>query len=121
MVNQMFFDNQRFFDFVERCRAAEIHVPIIRGLKPLTTAHQLGILPQTYQVDLTEKQVKLVDHAKTRDQVKEVGIAWCTQQAEESLDYGVTTVHYDTWAKSSPHWKSPAGSAERFTRNRGQA
>lgn len=102
IVTQMFFDNQRFFDFVDRCRAAEIQVPIIPGLKPLTTANQLSILPQIFHVDLPEKLVTLVNQAKTRDQVKEVGIAWCTQQAEELLDYGVPTVHFYTMGKATP-------------------
>ena len=98
----MFFDDQRFFDFVDRSRAVEIHVPIIPGLKPLTTANQLRILLQIFHVDLPEKLVTLVNQAKTRDQVKEVGVARCMQQDEELLDYGVPTVHFYTKGKATP-------------------
>ena len=102
IVTQMFFDNQRFFDFVDRCREAGIHVPIIPGLKPLTTATQLSVLPQVFHVDLPEELVSAVDSAKTKDQVKKAGVDWCTQQAEELLDRGVPTVHFYTMGKAHP-------------------
>jgi len=102
IITQMFFDNHRYFDFVDRCRAHGIDVPIIPGLKPLTTAKQLSILPQVFHVDLPDELVASVESAKTRDQVKDVGIDWCTRQAEELLDRGAPTLHFYTMGKANP-------------------
>ena len=102
IITQMFFDNRRYFDFVDRCRAHGIDVPIIPGLKPLTTAKQLSILPQVFHVDLPDELVASVESAKTRDQVKDVGIDWCTRQAEELLDRGAPTLHFYTMGKANP-------------------
>ncbi len=102
IITQMFFDNARYFEFVDRCRAADIQVPIIPGLKPLTTASQLSILPQVFHVDLPEALVNSVENAKTREQVKSAGMDWCTTQAEELLDSGVPTLHFYTMGKIDP-------------------
>lgn len=102
IITQMFFDNKRYFDFVNRCRAEGIDVPIIPGIKPLTTASQLHILPQVFHVDLPEALVQSVEAAKTRDQVKKAGMDWCTQQAEELLEQGVPTLHFYTMGKAMP-------------------
>ena len=102
IITQMFFDNRRYFDFVDRCRENGIHVPIIPGIKPLTTATQLSILPQVFHVDLPDELVAAVEAAKTKDQVKEAGITWCTRQAEELLDHGVPTLHFYTMGKANP-------------------
>lgn len=102
IITQMFFDNRRYFDFVDRCRDNGIDVPIIPGIKPLTTATQLNVLPQVFHVDLPDELVAAVEAAKTRDQVKEAGIAWCTRQAEELLDRGVPTLHFYTMGKANP-------------------
>lgn len=102
IITQMFFDNARYFDFVDRCRAAGISVPIIPGLKPLTTAAQLNVLPQVFHVDLPEGLVNAVEAAKTRDQVLRAGMDWCTAQAEELLDRGVPTLHFYTMGKVDP-------------------
>ena len=102
IITQMFFDNQKYFQFVDRCRAAGIDVPIIPGLKPLTTAKQLSILPQIFHVDLPEALVSAVESAKTREQVKQVGLDWCTAQSEELLEAGVPTLHFYTMGKAHP-------------------
>lgn len=102
IITQMFFDNARYFDFVDRCRAAGISVPIIPGLKPLTTAAQLNVLPQVFHVDLPEGLVNAVEAAKTREQVLRAGMDWCTAQAEELLDRGVPTLHFYTMGKVDP-------------------
>ena len=102
IITQMFFDNRRYFDFVDRCRAHGIDVPIIPGIKPLTTATQLSVLPQVFHVDLPDELVAAVEAAKTKDQVREAGIAWCTRQAEELLDRGVPTLHFYTMGKANP-------------------
>ena len=102
IITQMFFDNRRYFDFVDRCRDNDINVPIIPGIKPLTTATQLSVLPQVFHVDLPDELVAAVEAAKTKEQVKEAGIAWCTRQAEELLDRGVPTLHFYTMGKANP-------------------
>lgn len=102
VITQMFFDNRRYFDFVDRCRAEGITVPIIPGLKPLTTASQLSILPQVFHVDLPEALVREVEDAKTKDQVIEAGIRWAVRQAEELLEAGVPTLHFYTMGKVNP-------------------
>ena len=100
IITQMFFDNERYFDFVDRCRAEGINIPIIPGIKPLTTASQLHVLPQVFHVDLPEALVQAVEGAKTRDQVKKAGMDWCTRQAEELLEKGVPTLHFYTMGKA---------------------
>ena len=102
IITQMFFDNRRYFDFVDRCRDNGIDVPIIPGIKPLTTATQLSVLPQVFHVDLPDELVAAVEAAKTKEQVKEAGIAWCTRQAEELLERGVPTLHFYTMGKANP-------------------
>ena len=102
IITQMFFDNERYFDFVDRCRAEGINIPIIPGIKPLTTASQLHVLPQVFHVDLPEALVQAVEGAKTRDQVKKAGMDWCTRQAEELLEKGVPTLHFYTMGKAMP-------------------
>jgi methylenetetrahydrofolate reductase (NADPH) len=102
VITQMFFDNARYFQFVDRCRAEGITVPIIPGIKPLTTASQLHILPQVFHVDLPEALVQSVESAKTKEQVKKAGMDWCTKQAEELLENGVPTLHFYTMGKASP-------------------
>ena len=102
IITQMFFDNRRYFDFVDRCRDNGIDVPIIPGIKPLTTATQLSVLPQVFHVDLPDELVAAVEAAKTKDQVREAGISWCTRQAEELLDRGVPTLHFYTMGMANP-------------------
>ncbi|HFB62188.1 MAG TPA: methylenetetrahydrofolate reductase [NAD(P)H] [Bacteroidetes bacterium] len=100
IVTQMFFDNQKYFDFVKTCRAKGIDVPIIPGLKPITSKSQMISLPQTFHVDLPEALVKEMLKCKTNAEVREVGIEWAVQQAKELLDFGVPVLHFYTMGKS---------------------
>ena len=100
VVTQMFFDNSKFFAFVEKCRAAGIDVPIIPGLKPLATKKQLNLIPHRFHVDLPEVLIKEVLKAKTPDAVRQVGIDWCTAQSKELVDAGVPFLHYYSMGKS---------------------
>lgn len=100
IVTQMFFDNSKFFAFVENCRAAGIDVPIIPGLKPLATKKQLNLIPHRFHVDLPETLIKEVLKAKTPDAVRQVGIDWCTAQSKELIDAGVPFLHYYSMGKS---------------------
>lgn len=96
IVTQMFFDNQKFFDYVKACRNAGITVPIVPGLKPLKGAYQLNSIPRKFYVNMPDDLVKAVNKATTKDQVKEVGIEWCTAQSKELKASGVPCLHYYT-------------------------
>ena len=100
IVTQMCFDNQRIFEFIERCRAAGITVPIVPGLKPFTTKSQLTVLPQTFHVDLPEELVSAVAACKDNRAVKQVGIEWATMQARELKAAGLPVIHFYTMSRT---------------------
>ena len=101
IVTQMFFDNDKYFEFVEKCRLAGIKVPIIPGLKPLATKKQMTLLPSIFHVDLPEKLTNELDKCKDNTQVKEVGIEWCISQSKELLEKNVPCLHYYTMSRSA--------------------
>jgi len=100
IVTQMFFDNQHYFDFVERCKKAGINVPIIPGLKPLTTKRQMNILPMTFKIDLPEALSDAVESCKNNAEVREIGVEWGIQQAKELKAAGVPVLHFYSMGKS---------------------
>ncbi len=100
IVTQMFFDNQKYFDFVEKCRAADIHVPIIPGLKPVTTKRQMTFLPSIFHVDMPDDLVDELEKCKDNAAVREVGIEWAIQQSKELKEAGVPCLHYYTMSRS---------------------
>jgi methylenetetrahydrofolate reductase (NADPH) len=100
VVTQMFFDNQKYFDFVDKCRAAGITKPIIPGLKPLATKKQLNLLPQRFSVDVPDALVMEVVKAKDAAAIRQVGIEWCIQQSKELKAAGVPVLHYYSMGKS---------------------
>lgn len=100
VVTQMFFDNQKFFEFVAKCRAAGITKPIIPGLKPLATKKQLNMIPQRFSVDVPDALVMEVVNAKDAASIKRVGIEWCIQQSKELKAAGVPVLHYYSMGKS---------------------
>ena len=100
IVTQMFFDNKKFFDFVEICRKEGINVPIIPGLKPISTLKQLNMLPQRFHCDLPEELIKEVIKCKDNKEVKEVGIEWCIKQSKELKKSGAPFLHYYSMGKS---------------------
>jgi len=100
IVTQMFFDNKKFFQFVDKCREAGITVPIIPGLKPLTTVKHLNLLPKTFHIDLPDELVKEVEKCSSDEQVKEVGIEWCIQQSKELVNQKIPCLHYYTMGNS---------------------
>ena len=102
IVTQMFFNNQKYFDFVNRCREFGINIPIIPGLKPLTTRKQLTVLPRIFHLDLPDDLVKAVEDCPTDKDVKQVGIDWCVQQCKELVAFGVPVLHFYTMSKSDP-------------------
>jgi methylenetetrahydrofolate reductase (NADPH) len=96
IVTQMFFDNQKFFEFVDACRASGIHVPIVPGLKPLTKRYQLNSIPRKFFVNMPDDFVNAIVKAKDDEAVKEVGIEWCIAQSRELKAAGVPCLHYYT-------------------------
>lgn len=96
IVTQMFFDNKKFFDFVDKCRDADINIPIIPGLKPLTTKRQMSLLPKTFNIDLPDDLVKAVESCKTDEDVRQVGIEWCVAQSKELMKNKIPCLHYYT-------------------------
>jgi len=99
IVTQMFFDNQKFFDFVKRCRDAGITIPIIPGLKPITTRKQLTVIPRTFYVDIPSDLANEIIKCKTDEEVAVVGTAWLLQQSRELKKFGVPVLHYYTLGK----------------------
>ena len=101
IITQMFFDNQVYYDFVEKCRTAGITVPIIPGLKPLSTARQITMLPESFSLDIP---VELTDAiAKVKDDkeaVYRIGTEWCAMQCKDLIKNGVPAVHFYTMGKS---------------------
>jgi len=99
IMTQMFFDNQKFFDFVKACRALDIHIPIIPGLKPLTSKKQLSVLPRIFHVDIPSALSNDVMKCKTDAEVETVGTEWLIQQSKELKSFGVPVLHYYTLGK----------------------
>ena len=95
IITQLFYDNSRFFSFVERCRTAGISVPIIPGIKPLTTVRQLGLLPQTFACSIPEALSKeVLAHKDNAETVRRIGLEWCTAQCRELIAGGVPVLHF---------------------------
>lgn len=93
-VTQLFYDNRKFFDFVERARLEGITIPIIPGIKPLKKLSQINMIPKTFKVDLPEELTKEVLKCKSDKEVQQVGIEWCVQQCKELIAKGVPSLHF---------------------------
>ena len=100
IITQMFFDNQKFLDFVAKCRAAGITVPIIPGLKPIATKKQLNLIPHRFSIELPDALIMEVVKAKDNDAVKQIGIEWCIQQSKELVAAGIPVLHYYSMGKA---------------------
>ena len=100
VVTQMFFDNQKYFDFVDKCRREGITVPIIPGLKPISTKKQLNMIPHRFFVDMPEDLINGVLTCKDNKAVRQVGVEWCIQQSKELKAAGVPVLHYYSMGKS---------------------
>jgi len=101
VVTQMFFDNKRFFEFVDAAKAIGIHVPIIPGIKPVAVKHHLQLLPQIFSLDLPQDLVDAVESCKDNAAVHQVGIEWAIQQSKELKAAGVPVLHYYSMGKSN--------------------
>ena len=96
IVTQMFFDNKKYFEYVESCRNAGIHIPIVPGLKPMTKMYQLSSIPRHFYINLPEDLVSAFLSAKTMEAKRQVGIEWCVAQSQELKAAGVPCLHYYT-------------------------
>jgi methylenetetrahydrofolate reductase (NADPH) len=104
IMTQMFFDNQKFFDFVQACKDMGINVPIIPGLKPITTKKQLSVLPRIFHVDIPTDLSNEIMKCKTDADCEQVGTEWLIQQSKELKKFGVPVLHYYTLGKPKVIW-----------------
>jgi methylenetetrahydrofolate reductase (NADPH) len=104
IMTQMFFDNKKFFDFVKACREMGIEVPIIPGLKPITSKKQLSILPRIFHVDIPTDLSNEIMRCKTDLDCEIAGTEWLTQQSRELKKFGVPVLHYYTLGKPKVVW-----------------
>lgn len=100
VVTQMFFDNAKYFEFVQKCQEMDIHVPIIPGLKILTTKKQATLLPKIFNIDIPQPLLEEIEKCKTDAEVKEVGIEWCINQSKELIKQKAPCLHYYTMGTS---------------------
>lgn len=93
-VTQLFYDNRKFFDFVDKARKAGITVPIIPGIKPLKKLSHINMLPKTFKVDLPEELTMELLKCKTDEDSRRVGIEWCIAQCKELMSHKVPSIHF---------------------------
>ncbi|MDA0196490.1 MAG: methylenetetrahydrofolate reductase [NAD(P)H] [Bacteroidetes bacterium] len=105
IVTQMFFDNQKYFSFVENCRDIGIDIPIIPGLKPITSLSQISTLARLFHIDIPEELVHEVEKCKNNAEARQVGVEWGIQQSKELMEYGVPVLHYYSMGKSESVFK----------------
>lgn len=100
IVTQMFFDNRKYFRFIDECRKAGITIPIIPGIKPISALNDIKLIPQAFHIDLPNDLVTSVQKCNTDKEAREVGIEWTTMQSKELLKEGVPGIHYYTLGRS---------------------
>lgn len=105
LVTQMFFDNEKYYAFVDRCRAEGITVPIIPGIKPIVFKNQLTVLPKIFRSDIPEPFATELRKCKTDDEAKAVGVEWCIQQCKDLIAHGVPSLHFYTMMASDSVYK----------------
>lgn len=93
-VTQLFYDNRKYFEFVEQAKTAGINIPIIPGIKPFKKLSQLSMIPKTFKVDLPEDLVKEALKCKNDAEAEQVGIEWCVAQCKELMAHGVPSIHF---------------------------
>lgn len=105
LVTQMFFDNQKYYEFVDRCRAEGITVPIIPGIKPIVFKSQLTVLPKIFRSDIPEPFASELRKCKTDEEAKVVGIEWCVNQCKDLITHGVPSLHFYTMMATESVYK----------------
>jgi methylenetetrahydrofolate reductase (NADPH) len=96
IVTQMFFNNKKFFAFVDSCRKVGISVPIIPGIKPITSLKDIEVLPRVFHIEIPDDLVKSIEKCKTNEEAKEAGVEWTVQQSLELKKAGAPAIHYYT-------------------------
>ncbi len=96
LVTQMFFDNEKYYAFVERARQAGITVPIIPGIKPVVTMSQLTVLPRVFRSDIPEPFAAELRKCRSDAEAREVGVEWCIAQCRDLMANGVPSIHFYT-------------------------
>lgn len=100
LVTQMFFDNQKYYNFVERCREAGIKVPIIPGIKPIVLKNQLNVLPRVFRSDIPEEFASALRACRDDAEVRQVGVEWGIEQCKDLIAHGVEGLHFYTFLAS---------------------
>lgn len=100
ITTQLFYDNEKFKNFVKSCREVGINVPIIPGLKPISNKKQLLSLSKFFHIDIPDDLVEAIEACKNDDAVRQVGIEWAIEQSKDLIDFGVPCIHYYTMGKS---------------------
>jgi len=100
IVTQLFYDNEKYFEFVDLCRKNDIGVPIIPGLKPIVNVKQLTALPKIFNIDIPMDLFNAMTSAKTEAAAKQIGIEWGIMQAKELIAKGAPCLHFYTMGKS---------------------
>jgi len=100
IVTQMFFDNQKYYDFVDKCRPIGINVPIIPGIKPINLKNQLTVLPKLFSIDIPVELATELAKCKTDDDAKVVGTEWAIQQSKDLVIHQVPSLHIYTYGVS---------------------
>ncbi len=95
-VTQLFYDNQKYFEFVEKARQMGITIPIIPGIKPLAKLSQLTVVPKTFHCDIPEPLAREIVKCKTDDDARQLGIEWTTEQCRELYEHGINDIHFYT-------------------------
>ena len=96
IVTQMFFNNEKFFEFKNKCKEAGIKVPIVPGIKPITTLKDLELLPRVFHIDIPQELVESARKCKNNAEAKELGVEWAIKQSRELQEAGVPAIHYYT-------------------------
>lgn len=99
IVTQLFYDNEKYFSFVKKCRDIGINVPIIPGLKPLTTLRHLSFIPKFFHVNFPEELSNELEKCKSNEEVKKVGIEWSIKQAKELVEHQASVIHFYTMGR----------------------
>ena len=99
IVTQLFYDNQKYFEFVKKCRSIGITVPIIPGLKPLTNLKHLSFIPKFFNTNFPEELSNELEKSKSNADVLKIGTEWTIEQSKELMDAGVPILHFYTMGK----------------------
>ncbi|MDQ3142980.1 MAG: methylenetetrahydrofolate reductase [NAD(P)H] [Bacteroidota bacterium] len=100
IVTQMFFNNEKYFNYVDLCHKEGIEVPIVPGIKPITKKYQLNSIPRNFYLELPDDLVKSIQRAKNETAIVDAGIEWCVHQSKELKKAGVPCIHYYTMSDS---------------------